>query len=118
MTDRNERRPRSADKTVRDIRRATRRKFVSNSANTPSMSKNALPAAVEVLMGCSVALSATPFAFNSWTVFCKPCIERASRSTRVMTMVSPLFTNLELSLAGPICSKSKIAPRTVLTFRR
>ena len=27
MTDRNERRPGSADKTVRDIRRATRRKF-------------------------------------------------------------------------------------------
>ena len=27
MTDRNESRPRSADKTVRDIRRATRRKF-------------------------------------------------------------------------------------------
>ena len=27
MTDRNERRPRSADKTIRDIRRATRGKF-------------------------------------------------------------------------------------------
>ena len=30
MTDRKERRPGSADKTVRDIRRATRRKFFAN----------------------------------------------------------------------------------------
>jgi hypothetical protein len=33
----------------------SRRKFVSNSAKTPSMSKNAFPAAVPVSMGCSVA---------------------------------------------------------------
>src|SRR3954470_23548258 len=31
------------------------RRFVSNSANTPSMSRNALPAAVLVSTGCSVA---------------------------------------------------------------
>jgi hypothetical protein len=40
-------------------------KFVSNSANAPSVSKNALPTAVLVLMGCSVALRLTPLAFNS-----------------------------------------------------
>ena len=39
----------------------SRRRLVSNSANTPSMSRNALPAAVPVSTGCSVARRATPF---------------------------------------------------------
>src|SRR5262249_17922698 len=34
--------------------------LVSNSANTPSMSRNAFPAAVLVSMGCSVAFKVAP----------------------------------------------------------
>ena len=44
--------------------RRSRRKLVSNSANTPSRSRNALPAAVAVSTGCSVAFSLAPFAFQ------------------------------------------------------
>jgi hypothetical protein len=36
-----------------------------DSANTPSMSRNALPAAVPVSIGCSVAFSATPLPFSA-----------------------------------------------------
>src|SRR5262249_30293702 len=39
----------------------SRRRFVSNSANTPSMSTNAFPAAVLVSIGCSVV---RPFRFE------------------------------------------------------
>jgi hypothetical protein len=38
----------------------SRRKLVSNSANTPTMSRKHLPAAVPVSIGCSVALSDAP----------------------------------------------------------
>jgi len=37
-----------------------RRRLVSNSANTPRMSRNAFPAAAPVSTGCSVAFKATP----------------------------------------------------------
>ena len=46
----------------------SRRRLVSNSANTPNMSRNALPAAVPVSTGYSVARSVTPLAFSSWTI--------------------------------------------------
>jgi hypothetical protein len=36
------------------------RRFVSNFANTPSISRKHLPAASEVSIGCSVAFKATP----------------------------------------------------------
>jgi hypothetical protein len=38
----------------------SRRRFVSNSANTPSMSRKHLPAAVLVSIGCSVAFNEAP----------------------------------------------------------
>jgi hypothetical protein len=43
------------------------RRFVSNSANTPSISKKHLPAAVPVSIGCSAALSEAPRAFTAGT---------------------------------------------------
>jgi hypothetical protein len=55
-------------------------KLVSNSANTPSMSRNALPAAVPVSIGCSVALSLIPLAFSSCTLSWRSFTERARRS--------------------------------------
>jgi hypothetical protein len=39
--------------------------LVSNSANTPSISRKHLPAAVLVSIGCSMAFSAAPFAFSA-----------------------------------------------------
>src|SRR5258707_2495641 len=53
------------------------RKLVSNSANTPSMSRKHLPAAVPVSIGCSVALSAAPLTRIARTMSCKSPIERA-----------------------------------------
>src|SRR6266436_3681947 len=41
------------------------RRFVSNSANTPSMSKKHLPAALPVSIGCSVAFNEAPRA-RTW----------------------------------------------------
>lgn len=41
--------------------------LVSNSAKTPSMSRNALPAAVGVSIGCSVVRRATPLAWSMRT---------------------------------------------------
>ena len=41
------------------------RRFVSNSANTPSMSRNAFPAALVVSMGCSLAPCRSPGALRS-----------------------------------------------------
>src|SRR5271169_3781506 len=40
----------------------SRRRFVSNSANTPSISRKHLPAAVLVSIGCSVAFNEAPLA--------------------------------------------------------
>jgi len=66
MTDRNERRPGSADKTVGDIRRATRRKFsaeekirivlvvgYSSSFVAPSNAIKVKPAVVQITNGAS-----------------------------------------------------------------
>src|SRR5829696_2166522 len=46
-------------------------KLVSNSAKTPSMSRNALPAAVVVSIGWSAALRNAPLAFSSRTMSCR-----------------------------------------------
>lgn len=45
--------------------RGLRRRLVANSVKTPSMSKKALPAAVAVSAGCSVAFRVTPFALGA-----------------------------------------------------
>jgi hypothetical protein len=58
-------------------------KVLSNSANTPSMSRKHLPAAVLVSIGCSVALSAAPLARTARTMSFKSPILRASRSIRL-----------------------------------
>ena len=42
-----------------------------------------------VSTGCSVARRATPFPFSSCTMSCRSFIDRASRSMRVTTSVSP-----------------------------
>jgi hypothetical protein len=44
---------------------------VSNSANTPSMSRKHLPAAVLVSIGCSVALKLAPLALRVRTMSCR-----------------------------------------------
>ena len=46
----------------------SRRRFVSNSANTPSISRKHLPAALLVSMGWSEALSEAPFARTARTM--------------------------------------------------
>ncbi len=71
----------------------SRRRLVSNSAKTPSMSRNALPAAVLVSMGWSAARKKAPFRFSSRTMSCRSPIERASRSIRVTTNSSPRRIN-------------------------
>jgi hypothetical protein len=50
-----------------------------------------LPAAVEVSIGCSVALSEAPFAFTVRTMSSRSPMERARRSIRVTTSLSPLW---------------------------
>ena len=88
----------------------SRRRLVSNSANTPSMSRNALPAAVEVSIGCSVALSAAPLALSTLTTSCRSPMERASRSTRVTTSVSPART--KSSRVASSVRPSRVVPVT------
>src|SRR6266478_2010649 len=60
----------------------SRRKLVSNSANTPSISRKHLPAAVPVSIGCSVAFSAAPLALSarmmSWSPHIAVITERLS----------------------------------------
>src|SRR5207245_920471 len=46
----------------------SRRRLVSNSANTPNMSRKAFPVALWVLIGCSVARRVTPRAFSRYTI--------------------------------------------------
>ena len=67
----------------------SRRKSFSNSAKTPSIDKNALPAAVLVSMGCSVAFKWTPFSRSSCTMFWRSRRLQASRSILVTISVSP-----------------------------
>ena len=43
--------------------------------------EEALPAAVEVSISCSMALSAAPLALKARTTSCRSPVERASRST-------------------------------------
>src|SRR6516165_10683953 len=69
------------------------RRLVSNSANTPSISRKHLPAAVEVSIGCSRARSATPLALRARTMSCRSPMLRASRSIRVTTSSSPSRMN-------------------------
>ncbi len=58
----------------------------------------------------SVALSATPLPFSSWTMSCRSFIDRASRSMRVTTSVSP-----ERRKSSRICSSVR-EPRSVPDF--
>jgi hypothetical protein len=60
----------------------SRGKFVSNSANMPSMSRKHVPAAYPVSIGCSVAFSAAPRPRTARTISCKSPMLRASRSIR------------------------------------
>jgi hypothetical protein len=46
----------------------SRRRFVSNSAKTPSMSRKHFPTAVLVSIGCPVAFSAAPLTFSVRTM--------------------------------------------------
>lgn len=48
-----------------------------------------MPAALRVLMGCSVALRVTPRSFNAYTMSCRSLMLRARRSILVTTSVSP-----------------------------
>jgi hypothetical protein len=60
--------PRALAAAIPSICRS-RRRLVSNSAKTPSMSRKALPAAVLVSIGCSVTFSVTPRSLSSCTRF-------------------------------------------------
>ncbi len=86
----------------------------SNSANTPSMSRKALPAALRVSMGCSVALRVTPRSFNAYTMSCRSLILRARRSILVTTSVSPRRKKIEqgrqLGAAGAACAARLVGP--------
>ena len=74
------------------------------------MSRKAFPAAVEVSIGCSVARSAAPFAFSTRTTSCRSAMERARRSTRVTTRVSPERTKSK-SVASSVLP-SRVVPVT------
>jgi hypothetical protein len=67
----------------------SRRRFVSNSANTPSMSRKHLPAAVLVSIGCSVAFNEAPRARTARTMSCRSPMLRARRAIRVTVSKSP-----------------------------
>src|SRR6266403_2131548 len=84
------------------------RRFVSNSANTPSMSRKACPAAVPVSIGCSVALRMAPFAFTARTNILK-ITDAASqpvdpRDHQHVTGVKKILYRLKLGSAG--CRRS------------
>ncbi|TCM05794.1 hypothetical protein C8J41_10611 [Sphingomonas sp. PP-CC-3G-468] len=68
------------------------------------------PAAVPVSIGCFFASSAMPLPFNSYTISCRSFIDRASRSIRVTTKVSPLRRK-----SSKTCS-SVHAPRSLPDF--
>ncbi len=59
------------------------------SANTPCMSRKALPAAVLVATGCSVAHNASPQPLSLRTKYCRSFNDRARRLMRVTNRVSP-----------------------------
>ena len=87
----------------------------SNSANTPRMSKNALPAAVPVSTGGSVAFSETPLALSSCTMSCRSFSERARRSMRVTTSV---FSVLNTGIDRPLGRMRACHNRTTLLNTR
>ncbi len=57
--------------------------------NAGAQAEKADKAAVLVSTGCSVARNATPQPFSSWTMSCRSFNDRARRSMRVTTRVSP-----------------------------
>ena len=70
------------------------------------MSRKALPAAVPVSTGCSVARNATPRPFSSWTMSCRSFNDRARRSLGVF---AEFETNLrrERQLEGIAQAKAR-----------
>ena len=78
-------------------------RFVSNSANTPSMSRKALPAAVPVSSGGSVGFCATPLAFS----------DCAQQPMRVTTSVSPSRGQVPVEARVPGVTKSTTVGQSV-----
>ncbi len=93
--------------------------IVSNLAKTPSISRNAFPAAVPVSTGCSVAFNATPLALSSCTIPCRSFSERASRSMRVERVAGEQKIEQDLQFSTTVAARAaRLLGTDHLTTRR